>query len=227
MSEPLESTRDVELEALLLIFRANIELLINRLRQCSGELEGTDPPEGAVIPALAAARALDGVIDDIVEILVCQARSEGQSWAAIGHALQVTRQAAFQRFGSRSGDAPLVADEIVADAPGRAIRAVRRFLAGELDDLREEFDQRMTKGCSVGLLDSVRSRLTEELGSVADLGAASISSRFGYLVADIAIFYERGERKARIALDHDGRIAGFFVLDSNIPREIRLEGEQM
>jgi hypothetical protein len=82
--------------------------------------------------------------------------------------------------------------------------------------LREKLDQRMTEGCSVGLLESVRSRLAEGLGRVADLGEASVSARSGYAVVDIPIFYRKGERKARIALDRDGQIAGFFVLAPNI-----------
>jgi hypothetical protein len=40
--------------------------------------------------------------DDMLAEAVAQARAEGQSWAAIGEALGVTRQTAWERFGGAS-----------------------------------------------------------------------------------------------------------------------------
>jgi len=148
---------------------------------------------------------------------VRQARSQGDSWAAIGYALQVSRQAAFQRFGSRTGEAVGMEGEMLADAPRLAARALRQFLDGEFEALRADFDQRMTEACPVTLLDSVRSSLTGELGQVLKAGDPSVISRSGYTVVDIPVTYEKGKRKGRVALDPDARIAGFFVLMSEVP----------
>ena len=173
--------------------------------------------DGATIPALAAARGLGEVLDDIVEALVRRARGEGQSWAAIGYALQVSRQAAFQRFGRQTNEPPDPPDMVLADAQERAVLALRQFLGGEFETLRGEFDKRMTEVCSVALLKSVRSRLTKELGQLYDLGPPLVMARPGYTVVDIPILYKRGERKGRIALDPQGKVAGFFVLAANVP----------
>ncbi len=99
MTEPLDASgSDVERDVLRLMLRTNAELLVDRLKQ------GPPGDEGSVIAALAAATSLGSVLDDVVVSLVRQARSEASSWAAIGYALQVSRQAAFQRFGSRTGE---------------------------------------------------------------------------------------------------------------------------
>ena len=211
MTEPLDASgSDVERDVLRLMLRTNAELLVDRLKQ------GPPGDEGSVIAALSAATSLGSVLHDVVVSLVRQARSEANSWAAIGYALQVSRQAAFQRFGSRTGEAVETGSEVLADAPGRAVQALRQFLDGEFEALQADFNERMTEACPLTLLKSVRSNLTREMGKVLELGDPSVTSRSGYTVVDIPITYNKGRRKGRIALDHDARIAGFFVLMESV-----------
>jgi hypothetical protein len=197
---------DVEREVLVLMLRTNAELLVERLSH------GPTAEEGSAIAALAAATSLGAVLDDVVVALVREARSQANSWAAIGYALQVSRQAAFQRFASRIGESAEVGTATLTDAPTRALEALRQFLAGEFDDLRAGFGERMKDACPVSLLDSVHSQLTAELGQVLGLGDPSVTSRSGYSVVEIPITYENGRRKGRVAFDPEARIAGFFVL---------------
>lgn len=212
MAEPLgPSGGDVERDVLRLMLRSNAELLVDRLEQ------GPVAERGSSIATLAAATSLGSVLDDIVLALVRQARSEGSSWAAIGYALQVSRQAAFQRFGPRIGEVAEIGAEMLADAPERATKALRQFLAGEFEALQADFDERMRDACSVELLDSVRSKLNGELGKVLGLGDPSTSSMSVYTVVDIPIAYEKGKRKGRVAIGPDARIAGLFVLVEGVP----------
>jgi hypothetical protein len=212
VAEPLgPSGGDVERDVLRLMLRSNAELLVDRLEQ------GPVAERGSSIATLAAATSLGSVLDDIVLALVRQARSEGSSWAAIGYALQVSRQAAFQRFGPRIGEVAEIGAEMLADAPERATKALRQFLAGEFEALQADFDERMRDACSVELLDSVRSKLNGELGKVLGLGDPSTSSMSVYTVVDIPIAYEKGKRKGRVAIGPDARIAGLFVLVEGVP----------
>ena len=167
--------------------------------------------------ALAAATSLGSVLDDVVVSLVRQARAEASSWAAIGYALQVSRQAAFQRFGSRTGEIAEMGSQAPPDASRRAVRSLRQFLDGEFEALRSDFNERMREACPVTLLKSVRSSLTREMGKVLELGTPSVTSRSGYTVVDIPIIYRKGQRKGRVALDADAHIAGFFVLTEGVP----------
>jgi hypothetical protein len=212
VAEPLgPSGGDVERDVLRLMLRSNAELLVDRLEQ------GPVAERGSSIATLAAATSLGSVLDDIVLALVRQARSEGSSWAAIGYALQVSRQAAFQRFGPRIGEVAEIGAEMLADAPERATKALRQFLTGEFEALQADFDERMRDACSVELLDSVRSKLNGELGKVLGLGDPSTSSMSVYTVVDIPIAYEKGKRKGRVAIGPDARIAGLFVLVEGVP----------
>ena len=207
MDEPLDASGgDVEWVVLRLMLRTDAELLLDRLGR------GPTTAEGSPIAALAAATSLGSVLDDVVVALVREARSQANSWAAIGYALQVSRQAAFQRFASRIGESTDASNETLIDAPTRALEALRQFLAGDFEELRVAFDQRMKEACSVSLLDSVRSQLAAELGQVSNLGDPTVTPRSGYSVVDVPITYEKGRRKGRVAFDPEARIAGFFVL---------------
>ena len=75
---------------------------------------------------------------------------------SVGYALGVTRQAAFQRFGYRSGEQPVTQTSPLADAGQRARKALRESLDGRLRAPAEGFDVRMTGACGVELLQTVR-----------------------------------------------------------------------
>jgi hypothetical protein len=213
---PLEASGgDVDLDVLRLLLRTNAATLDERLARVQNKRGEIGGAEGSPIAAIAAATSLEAVLDDIVVCLVRQARDEGQSWAAIGYALQVSRQAAFQRFGSRTGERLAPAETILADAPERAVQALGQFLSGDFDALRDTFNERMTEACTLGLLESVRSRIATQLGGLSRLGTPTMSSEPGYSVVEIPIFFAKGQRKSRIAYDPDGRIAGFFVITTD------------
>ena len=90
---------DPEREALALALTANARIVAEVLGS------GEDPETHALLRAIAASRSLAGVLDDTVHALVGRARANGQTWAQIGAALHVTRQAAFQRFGGADAEA--------------------------------------------------------------------------------------------------------------------------
>jgi hypothetical protein len=97
---------DAEKDLLRMMLRANAELLVQRLGPPGGSVEPLTSGAGAeALSALATAHSLGLVLDEVLVVLVRQARGEGLSWAAIGDALRVSRQAAFQRFGPLSGEA--------------------------------------------------------------------------------------------------------------------------
>jgi hypothetical protein len=202
------SEPDVERDVLGLMLRSNSQLLADRLAARPGP--GT--AEGSPLSALAAARNLGSVLEDIVLSLVRQARAEGSSWGAVGYALGVTRQAAFQRFGYRSGEQPVTQTSPLADAGQRARKALRQFLDGDFGQLREGFDVRMTGACGVELLQTVRSQLSGALGEELKTGDPQVSLRMGYTVVDTPLSSPKGSYKARFAFDADGQVAGFFVL---------------
>lgn len=177
--------------------------------------EGSD--SDSLMRAIAATRSLAMVVDDTLRALVKQARASGRTWAEIGELLSVTRQAAFQRFGSVEPATPEAgtAPRRTPGARKQALAVLRAFLARHWEAMRADFDERMRSACSVELLTSVRIGLETELGELQNLGAPLITTRSGYTVVDVPISFQRGDRTGRVVLDADGRVAGFFVLPGN------------
>ena len=63
--------------------------------ESSGESSRSD-----VTHALSTARSLQALADEALAHLVTDARNRGITWQNIGDALGISRQAAFQRFGT-------------------------------------------------------------------------------------------------------------------------------
>lgn len=85
----------------------------------------------------------------MLRTLVREARAQGRTWAQIGEVLQVTRQAAFQRFGAATtgigsqDDKPTPAPPPIATAEKDAVTVLGQFVHSEWDAVRARFDQLM------------------------------------------------------------------------------------
>lgn len=184
----------------------NVELVAGVLR---AEGDGSD---GQVMRAIAATRSLDMIVADTLHALVGQARADGHTWAEIGKLLHVSRQAAFQRFGSaRSPTADEAAAVPMDGAVKAAVPVLEAFLDGRFSDARARFDERMLDACSVELMGDVREKVREYGGEVQALGTPVISVRDGYTGVDIPVALERADGIGRVVLDADRRVVGFFV----------------
>jgi hypothetical protein len=198
--------------------QANAELLVRVLR--GEETLAGDP----AMVALAAARSLGVVVDDILRGLVGRARAGGRTWAEIGEVLHVTRQAALQRFGGPPTDPGAPEEAPVRPLPGAAALAgvlLEHFLNRRWDELRAHFDQRMLDACSVVLLASVRARLPV-IVEVAPGGAEPRVTQLGeHTVVDVPLSFKRGFKRVqvsgRVVFDDDARVAGFFILAQSTP----------
>ncbi len=98
------------------------------------------------------------------------------------------------------------------DSAEKAGLLIGDFLAARWEAVRADFDARMQQVCSAELLASVRAQLVEELGELLRARRPGITVRGPYTVVDVPLIFARGARKARVTLDGEGRVAGFFVL---------------
>lgn len=201
---------DTEREGLALSLLSNAELL-------AGILSGADRPEGAVLAALGATRSLSLILEDIVRSLVVQARAEGRSWAEVGEALNVSRQATFQRFAGTSGagegeEGDEGPGDPLPEAGERAVGLLEQFLAESWEPLRSTFDETMLERCSAELLASVRRRTVEDLGDFEEYGGPAVAVVAGYTVVNVPMAFSRGDRVGRVAFNAYGQVSGFFLL---------------
>jgi hypothetical protein len=203
-------TSDAEREVMGLVLTTNAELV-------SGVLRGAPAgQEGSVMAAIAATRSLDLIVDDILHALVRQARSDGHTWAEVGEVLQVTRQAAFQRFGANAVErAP--EDGVmtpIAGAQQKAVAVLEDWLNERWDDVRNEFDERMKQQAPAELLASVRVQAVQVGGEFVELGAPAVTVQVGYTVVNVPIAFAKGDATGRVVFNADGFVAGFFILPS-------------
>lgn len=190
-----------------MLLTTNVQLVAEVLRQ-------DEQTEGQAMRAIAATRSLDLIVQDTLHALVARARAAGHTWAEIGEVLHVSRQAAFQRFGGgeqMAGEREPASGIAIDGAEPRALAVLQAFLDERFDDARANFDERMLDACSVELLADVRAKVREGAGEVQALGAPVVSVRDGYTVVEIPIAGERADGASQVALDADGRVAGFFV----------------
>jgi hypothetical protein len=71
----------------------------------SGTGTGTDTDPGDALALVRRTAAAERVVGELLQQAVGAARAEGHSWAAIGAELDMSRQAAQQRFGARADEA--------------------------------------------------------------------------------------------------------------------------
>jgi len=219
----LTSAVDVDRQVMARMAQANAELMVRVLR-------GDEPVEGdPVMVALAAARSLGVVVDDILRGLVVRARRDGRTWAEIGDVLHVTRQAVLQRFGGppTMTGATAPSTQPLPAAGARAVELFDHFFNRRWDALRAEFNQRMLDACSVQLLSSVRAQLPGKAGEAVEMAAPQISRLGDYTLVDVPLRlrvplafrrgFKRREATGRATFDDAGRVAGFFILPQTTP----------
>jgi hypothetical protein len=155
------------------------------------------------------------------------ARRAGRSWAEVGDALGVTRQAAFKRFGSprdpRTGAA--MTPTTVARVVELTERSFRLLDAGDTDALRALMSPEAAVVLTADLLLSTWASAVAETGHL--VGTTGTTAHLpepdgtpledgervlGVLVGRTLLECEAGEWAGRVAVDPDGRVVGMLVV---------------
>jgi hypothetical protein len=158
--------------------------------------------------------SLRSELDELLASLVDQARQDGATWQAVGDALGISRQAAFQRFGHpvdpRTGElmdtraqdgAVEIAAEIVSDLAGaRWTEVVARF------------DERMAAALDVAGVGDAWAQVVGTVGEFEGAGVPEARRLGDVTVVDTPLRFEAGEMVARISVRADRTVAGLFIL---------------
>lgn len=196
-----------EREIMGLMLKTNAELVGDVLRRT----EDSEAP--SVMAAIAATRALDIIVEDTLHALVREARKEGRTWAEIGEVLRVTRQAAFQRFGS--GPEEDDTGELAEPVPGagaEAIRILELCLGRQWDEVLTTFDARMRQAAPVELLEAAVDNVRSLVGGFVSAGPPSCEAVGDYTVVEAILTFERGDIRGQVAFNGAREVAGLFLL---------------
>ena len=198
-----------------------------RLRQVcalvAAELAAAETPgaaAGDVTHSLAAVRSLQSLTDEILTWLVSSARRQGVTWQVIGDALGITRQAAFQRFGSptdpRTGKPMHKPTDLELRSAVEKAEAFLDAIAGHDWHRAHEL-----AGPRVGWQLDV-DRLADSWAQVISLGGelerrgepTPIVLAGGVIVVEEPLYMEAADLVARVSYNREGEMVGLWFLPS-------------
>lgn len=176
-----------------------------------------------------AQRAVDRAKENLTST-VRDARSNGRTWAEIGEALGMSRQAAFKRFG-----------EVTNPATGQKIKGVRMSIDtirqtteqvfdliatgdyGSLDklihpDVREELPDSLIAETWAMVLKEIGAKESFEDTHVEMPAGERITEDadiLGTVVGVTTVSFEAGEMMGRVALDDQMRVVGLLIVSTD------------
>lgn len=165
---------------------------------------------------IAALDRLRSAADAQLHSDVQQARTNGVTWATIGAALGVTRQAAYQRFGGPTphakGPRLMTQHTLLTDSPAHAATLIRAYADGDLDTLRARFGTELDAQLTADTLRSVWHDLVASFGQLEGIGDATALAAGEHVVTDARVDFEAGSVVCRMAWAADGTLAGLFFV---------------
>ncbi|MFC9789575.1 DUF3887 domain-containing protein [Rhodococcus sp. NPDC127528] len=186
--------------------------LLRSLTQGLEELQRTDP--GSVPMIRGAADALTRA-EQLLAVVVDEARLNGSTWQEIGDVMGISRQGAFQRFGHpvdpRTGR-PLDKTPL-PDAEARALDIFGHIAAARFEEACTDFDENMTVKLTPETLGDNWTQVTGQVGEYAGAGEPTSRRQADLTVVDILLEFEAGELVGRVSFRPDGKVAGLFFLN--------------
>ena len=163
------------------------------------------------------AREIDELSSAVLRASVERARGAGRTWQQIGDILEVSRQAAFQRFGHpvdpRTGEP--MSSSTLPGAARRDTELLIDWLEERYDAVAADFNEVMTEKLPPDQLAPVWAQLIGTVGAYQQMGEPVVTQRGDLTVVDVPMTFEAAEMKVRVAYDRDGKIGGLFVLPAN------------
>lgn len=181
-----------------------------------------------------AQQALDRAKDRL-RSAVQEARGQGHTWAEIGEALGMSRQAAFKRFGAvinpadgrRITGVPMSLD----DVRGLTEQVFDLISTGEYDTLEQLIHPEVRQELTASLIAETWARVLTEVGAKETFADTHVvlpagerideeDQILGTVVGVTTLNCEAGELMGRVAVDEQRRIVGLLIVtpdDNSVP----------
>lgn len=192
------------------------------------ELSATEPVQAAgknsrsdVTHTLATARSLQALADESLAHLVTDARNRGITWQTIGDSLGISRQAAFQRFGTpidpRTGKAM---NKPTDDARHAALSKAKAFLNDltehHWDEAAEQLGPVIGAHLDADGLAATWAQVTSLGGALEQrLPADAVGLADGITVVEQHLAFEAADFVARISYNADCHMAGLWFVPAD------------
>lgn len=186
---------------------------MDRLELAFRRVKDAAPGEIARITSLDE---LSTLAESLLHAEVAEARAAKVTWATIGQALGVTRQAAFQRFGLKQrtddGRVDMMQKTLLMEAPERTKDIVRSIAQGAAQEASSYFGAEAAEALPPEKLAKVWGDLSTSFGEWESFSAASAFVSDDHVVAEVRLEFEAGALTCRTAWTADGKLAGLFFL---------------
>lgn len=176
-------------------------------------------PGDDVVGEIGHALRIQAAAEDVVVAVVQRARERGATWQAIGGALGVSRQAAFQRFGKpidpRTGE--LMNTTPLSDGAELARSVIDDLVAGRWQLVSARFDPTMRENLSDDALAAAWAQIVATSGAFESHGDPVVTRAADVTITNTPLSMEAGDYTARIAFRDDRTIAGLHILTEPTP----------
>lgn len=163
---------------------------------------------------ISSALHISSAADDIIRAIVQQARDRGTTWQAIGDALGVSRQSAFQRYGRptdpRTGG-PMNTIPL-AGAAELAQAVIYDLVNGKWELILERCDSAVRANLSADALAAAWTQIVGASGDLESQGEPQITRAGDVTVTNTSLSMEAGDYVARISFRDDRTIGGLHIL---------------
>ncbi len=185
-------------------------------------------PGGDPEHALAVARALRPLADEALSTLVTAAREQGASWQRVGDALGITRQAAFQRFGSpldpRTG--VVMQRTVLPGAAERALDLLDAVAGHRWEQAATGFGPVLAAQLRPDGLADAYATVIATAGELESRGDPVVLPMAGVTVVDVPLQHEAADLIGRVSFSPAGEVVGLWFLPATSPAAPAEDGLQ-
>lgn len=180
-------------------------------------LDAVTGTKHASVDRIAALEALRSLSETTLHAEVTEARDASVTWASIGQALGVTRQAAFQRFGAKGKEVDarggVMQRTLLVEAPERAKEVVRAISESRVQGVIDAcFGDEAAALLTTEKLTKAWGDLETSFGEWEDFGTEAAVVAGEYVVAETRLEFEAGSVTCRSSWSADGKLAGLFFV---------------
>ena len=167
------------------------------------------------IDLVRAAHQIRGGAEALMAEAVREARGAGRTWQEIGHVLGVSRQAAFQKFGTsidpRNGE--VMETSPLPEAIELARAVIDDHAHARWTDITERFDETMRASLTEEGLAEAWAYLAGMAGAYENHGDTEAVRAGDFTITNTPLAFEAGDFIARITFRDDRTIAGLYILN--------------
>lgn len=192
----------------------DLQILISALDGIAEAEQTGDNSEAAATQRIEIAAELKNLSDEVLRRSVAQARTHNVSWQQIGDVLDISRQAAFQRFRDPTdpkGNTSMKTMTNTSMIPS-AEAVYRNLESGDYDSIGQQMTFIAQRILNEDRVMGVWAEATAMVGTLESVGESFARPSGSNIVVETPLAFEAGELVGRIAYNRRNKIVGMLIM---------------